>query len=94
MRGLSLIAMFALFAVALPAVAEENNVPRDPIQAEQEKRREGHGFEQKMRQNPQLYPFPPKEPGDARAPRREPRPAPEPSRPAGVVPPGHVGPNG
>jgi hypothetical protein len=83
-----------LCALAVPGWAQESNVPRDPIQAEQEKRIEGHGFEQKMRQNPQLYPFPPPEPGSARAPRRQPRAQPAPTPPAGVIPPGHVGPNG
>jgi hypothetical protein len=92
MRAAAIIA--ALVMLAVPAIAQDSNVPRDPIQAEQEKRIEGHGFEQKMRQNPQLYPFPPKEPGDACAPRRQPRPAPAPTPPAGVIPPGHVGPNG
>jgi hypothetical protein len=54
MRLVSVIAV--LLALAVPALAQDN-VPRDPIQAEQERRIQGYGFEQSVRQNPQLYPY-------------------------------------
>ena len=80
------MALIALFAVALPAAAEENNVPRDPIQMEQEKRTLGHGFEHKQRQNPQLYPYnPPKQPQSKAPPRESSRAAPP--QMSGQVPP-------
>ena len=53
----------ALMLVAVPAFAQD--VPRDPIQMEQERRIQGHGFEQSLRQNPQLYPFAPSAPSVA-----------------------------
>jgi hypothetical protein len=85
------LAAIMLCALAVPAQAEENNVPRDPIQMEQEKRALGHGFEHKQRRNPQLYPFPaPKQP-ESRAPARLPAPAP---KFEAVTPPGYVGKDG
>jgi hypothetical protein len=60
MRALALIATLAL---ATPALAQlPDMTPRSPIQAEQERRMMGHGFEQQQRTNPQLYPYPPSPP--------------------------------
>jgi hypothetical protein len=84
MRTLAIIAVMC--ASAGPALAQIDNVPRDPIQMEQERRTQGHSFEHSVRQNPQLYPFnPPKQP-ESRAPARV-RPPADPPQISGQVPP-------
>jgi hypothetical protein len=52
----------AILLVLSPAARAQDNIPRDPIQMEQERRIQGWGFEQSTRQNPQLYPFAPSAP--------------------------------
>ena len=72
--------------VAAPVFAQDNT-PRDPIRMEQERRIEGHGFEQLQRQNPQLYPFAPAAPSVARPSAPSPGLAPSPSGPTPPTPP-------
>jgi hypothetical protein len=70
-----------LLLAATPAVAQlPDMTPRSPAQAEQEQRMLGPGFEQQLRTNPQLYPFPPPPPAAAPIPPA-PRPAPLPQSP-------------
>ena len=59
MRG---VLALALLLTAAPTAFAQDNIPRDPIQAEQERRIQGNGFEQSLRQNPQLYPYLPTTP--------------------------------
>jgi hypothetical protein len=84
MRILAIIAVIC--GLAPPALAQLENVPRDPIRMEQERRTQGHGFENSVRQNPQLYPYnPPKQPQSKAPPREVPRAAPP--QMSGQVPP-------
>jgi hypothetical protein len=90
MRGLAIIA--ALCALAVPAWAAENNVPRSPQDAEHESRINGPAFEHKLRRNPQLYPnLPPKPSAEPQPPSR---PRAPPPRFEVVTPPGYVGRDG
>ena len=53
-------ALIATLLLATPAAAQlPDMTPRSPIQAEQDRRIQGWGFEQSTRTNPQLYPYPP-----------------------------------
>ena len=56
---------FVLTLANAPVAFAQDNMPRDPIQMEQEQRIQGHGFEQSQRVNPQLYPFAPQAPSVA-----------------------------
>jgi len=59
MRAPALIAV--MFALAAPAFAQDNT-PRSPADAEQERRINGPGFEQLQRQNPSAYQYAPPAP--------------------------------
>ena len=53
-------ALIATLLLATPAAAQlPDMTPRSPIQAEQDRRIQGWGFEQSTRTSPQLYPYPP-----------------------------------
>jgi hypothetical protein len=66
MRALALIVSLALATSALAQVPDFT--PRSAIQAEQDRRIQGPGFEQSLRTNPQLYPYPPPPPASALGP--------------------------
>ena len=84
MRALALIVSLLWAAPALAQLPDFT--PRSPAQAEQERRMLGPSFEQQLRTNPQLYPFPPSPPASATIPP-PPTLAPLTPPPPGPIPP-------